>query len=249
MAELSEVVRARHSSRVAFDPGHAVSSRNLAALLDAARWAPTPHNMQNFEIVAIDDPNQLARIGALTDTVSLTFLRENDEQVARSDEELATRQTGISARGFAPAWLDPQAWEDPERAAQFTRSLRDSLDGCPLLFVFLHDPARRAPASEGDVLGWIGLGCVLENVWLTAQSLGLGCQVLASLADEGVEPAIRNLLGVPDRLRVALGCRLGYPLHEVASPPRVRRDAGRWVHHNAYGVPLTRALDQGVPWN
>jgi nitroreductase len=103
--------------------------------------------------------------------------------------------------------------------------------------VFLVDPARRAPASEGDVLGWIGLGCVLENVWPTAQSLGLGCQVLASVADEGVRPALSRVLRVPDRLRIALGCRLGYPSsHE--EPPRVRRAIERWAHHNTYATPL-----------
>jgi hypothetical protein len=32
------------------------------------------------------------------------------------------------------------------------------------LLVILFDPSKRAPASEGDVLGMMSLGCVMENM-------------------------------------------------------------------------------------
>jgi len=31
-----------------------VRDEYLRQILEAARWAPTPHNMENFEIVAVD---------------------------------------------------------------------------------------------------------------------------------------------------------------------------------------------------
>jgi nitroreductase len=104
-----------------------------------------------------------------------------------------------------------------------------------MLLVVLYDAGRRAPASEGDALGLIGLGCVLENMWLGAEALGIGLQVLASLAGGDAEPALAKLLSIPDHMRVAFGCRLGYPLVTNSAGLRVRRDVGAFTHRNAYG--------------
>ena len=236
MTDLFDVLRSRHSSRVAFASARVIASNDLQLILDAARWAPTPHNMQNFEIIAVDDPALIEAIGDITSTVTLEFLRENYEQVSSSDEELARRRGGISARGFPPSWLDPATWEDH---AEFTRKLHESLLGCPVLLVVLYNTERRAPASKGDSLGLIGLGCVLENMWLSAQSLGISVQVLASLAGGDVEPALAKLLGIPDHTRVAFGCRLGYPLIDTVSGLRVRRKIGDFAYRNVYGNPTS----------
>ena len=45
----------RHSSRMPFDPARGVTELELAGIVDAARWAPTAHNMQNFRLVVVDD--------------------------------------------------------------------------------------------------------------------------------------------------------------------------------------------------
>jgi nitroreductase len=195
--------------------------------------------MQNFEIIAVDDPALIGAIGDITSTVTLEFLRENYEQVSFSDEELARRRVGISARGFPPSWLDPARWEDLPANAEFTRKLHESLLGCPVLLVVLYNTERRAPASEGDSLGLIGLGCVLENMWMSAQSLGISVQVLASLAGGDVEPALAKLLGIPDHMRVAFGCRLGHPLIDTVSESRVRREIGDFAYRNVYGNPTS----------
>jgi len=240
MTDLLDALRSRHSSRVPFDSTRVVASHDLQLILDAARWAPTPHNMQNFEIIAVDDPALIEAIGDISSTVTLEFLRENYEQVSSSDEELARRKVGISARGFPPAWLDPATWEDLPASREFTRTLHESLLGCPVLLVVLYDAERRAPASQGDSLGLMGLGCVLENMWLRAQSLGISVQVLASLAGSEVEPALAKLLGIPDRMLVAFGCRLGYPLADTISGLRVRREIRDFAYRNVYGNPTSQ---------
>lgn len=73
-----------------------------------------------------------------------------------------------------------------------------------LLLVVLYDECRRAPASEGDVLGLISLGCVLENIWLMAESLGIRLHVLSAFTGEGVEPQVKRLLHIPEFLRIAV---------------------------------------------
>ena len=61
---LEHVIELRHSTRAPFDPAWRITDHQLAHLLDAARWAPTAHNMQNFRIVVVDDARLLAALGA-----------------------------------------------------------------------------------------------------------------------------------------------------------------------------------------
>ena len=48
MRGIFQIVRARHSCRVPFNPKRCVSEQDLLQILEAARWAPTAQNMQNF---------------------------------------------------------------------------------------------------------------------------------------------------------------------------------------------------------
>ncbi|HVS98396.1 MAG TPA: nitroreductase family protein, partial [Puia sp.] len=103
----------------------------------------------------------------------------------------------------------------------------------PTLALLLYDPRRRAPDSEGDFLGIISLGCVLENMWLMAASLGIAFHVVSALAGEEAAPAIKSLLGIPPELCIALAFRLGYPLAPV-DYLRVRREVEDFTHFNGF---------------
>ena len=65
MRDLLEIMWQRHTCRAAFDPQRAIRETDMQRILDAARWAPTAHNMQNFEIIAVDDKHCLAAISAI----------------------------------------------------------------------------------------------------------------------------------------------------------------------------------------
>jgi len=232
MPAILELIRERASARMPFDMDRPVAQKDLADILEAARWSPTAHNMQNFEIVVVDDPQKLDAIAHLERPISETFIRENYEQLSFSEQELLEKKTGLLATMFPPSWRDPDftlASLDPEIAASMQRPLPES----PMLLVVLYDPSRRAPASEGDFLGVVSLGCVMENIWLTAEALGLGLQIVSSLSSD---PNVRRILEVPDNLKIAFACRLGYP---VGKPPirlRVRRDASDFSHRNRFGL-------------
>jgi nitroreductase len=235
MHDILKLIQERRSLRLPFDPQHRIAPGDLRRILEAGRWAPTAHNMQNFEIVVVDDPKLLEAIGSVHGAVSEEFVRENYEQLSFSEEELKKRKTGLLGTMFPPAMRSPNAQIDQatqDRMASFQGGL---VKMCAALFVVLYDPARRAPASEGDFLGIISLGCALENMWLVAESLGIGLHVLSVLSADPVEAEVKRLLAVPEHLKVAISFRLGYPL---APPPawlRVRRDIEDFSHHNCYG--------------
>ena len=233
MSEILKIIQERQSARVPFDPNRPVSKENLKQILEAARWAPTAHNMQNFDVIVIDDQAVLEKIGNIKSRISEEFLRENYEQLSFSKEELLKKKTGILGTMFPPAWVDPAKMAQVARET-LPGPISQSMRGSSTLLIVTYDSRKRAPASRGDVLGFMSLGCVMQNMWLMAQALGVSLQILSSFAAPHVEAGIKQLLGVPEHVKIAYTCRLGYP----AAPTkyfRVRRDIEDFTHWNKFG--------------
>jgi nitroreductase len=233
MSEILRIIQERHSARLPYDPDHPVSKENLTQILEAAKWAPTAHNMQNFDVIVIDDKATLEKIRSIKSHISEEFLRENYEQLSFSKEELLKKKTGILGTNFPPAWVDPSQIAKVARETA-PGPLFQRLQGSPMLLLITYDSRKRAPASHGDVLGFMSLGCLMENIWLMAQALGVGLQILSAFAAPYVEMELKQLLGIPDYMKIAYACRLGYPAASTKYL-RVRRDIEDFVHHNRFG--------------
>jgi len=112
--------------------------------------------------------------------------------------------------------------------------MQGPLPSCPLMLVVVYDPAKRAPASEGDFLGIISLGCAMQNMWLAAGSLGISFHIVSSLSQGNVGAELKTILNIPAHLIIAYTCRLGYPANETRKYLRVRRDINDFVHQNEW---------------
>jgi nitroreductase len=214
-----------------FDQERPIAKEDLRQVLEAARWTPTAHNMQNFEIVVVDDEKVLKELGSIKRTVSETFIRENFQQLSFSEEELLQKKVGILGTNFPPSWRTPGVKPIVEEGGSRI------LQACPTLLIVLYDPSRRAPASEGDFLGAISLGCMTENLWLAASSLGIDFHIVSSLANAPAEAEVKRMLAIPAHLKIVFGIRLGY----ASTPPRylrVRRDIKDFCHHNRFGTKV-----------
>lgn len=234
MQEILDLIRQRHSGRFPYDPKRKLTTQEIAQILEAASWAPTAHNMQNFEVLVVDDPATLDAIGAIKTKISAAFLRENFQELSFSEDELRHKKTGVLASMFPQAWRTPGADFDAIAAAAEPVPLAYSLQDCPCLLLVLYDPHKRAPASEGDILGFISLGCVMQNMWLVAESLGIGLQILSVFSSEMVEREVQRMLHIPSHLKIAYACRVGHPavMHDYL---RVRRNVNDFAHRNRYG--------------
>lgn len=230
--DLLDLIRKRQSSRVAFDPERRIPEEHVQRILEGARWAPTAHNMQNFEVVVADDPKLLAKIAQVPSEVSRVFVEENYEQLSFSEEELRRKKVGLLGTSFPKAWRTPGVKPLLDEAHAHSILGRAIVESAAVLVV-LYDPRKRAPASENDVLGMMSLGCVMENMWLVAESLGIGFQIQSVFGNEKVERQVKTILDVPEHLRIAFAVRLGYP-KESASYLRVRRDVEDFAHRNGY---------------
>lgn len=233
MSEILNLIQQRCSTRVPFDPDRPIDGKSLKQIIEAGRWAPTAHNMQNFEIIIIDDKDVLKKVGNIKSRISEEFIKENYEQLSFSKKELLQKKVGILGAMFPPEWTDPAKLDEAARSSP-PSPLDQTIRGSPTLLIVTYDPEKRAPASEGDLLGFMSLGCVMENMWLMAQSLGIGFMIMSVFGGKPAERELKRILKIPEHLKIAYACRLGYP---VAAPKylRVRRDPGSFTHHNTYG--------------
>ena len=231
MDELLKLMQDRQSSRMPFDEKHKIEKQDLQKILEAARWTPTAHNMQNFEIIVVDDEKILRSIEKIKRPISETFIRENYKQLSFSEEELLKKKTGILASNFPPAWRVPDFKVDENEDSFVQRPF----PVCSLMLIVVYDPAKRAPASEGDFLGILSLGCLMENMWLMANSLGIGFHILSSLSAETVEEEVKKILNIPENLKIAFSCRLGYVVSAPAKYLRVRREKKDFTNYNKFG--------------
>jgi nitroreductase len=222
------LIEKRQSSRIPFDAGRPVAKADLKKILKAGSWAPTAHNMQNFQIVIVDETKILKEINNIKGRISMTFIKENYRQLSFSKEELLKKKTGIMGTMFPKSWVTPGAKIDKNSDS---RPMLSS----PVLAVVLYDPSKRAPASEGDFLGIMSLGCVMENMWIMANALGLGFHVVSALGSGHTEKEVKKILGIPKYLKIAFTFRLGYPVSNPGKYLRIRRDMEDFTHHNRFG--------------
>lgn len=235
MTSLLRVVQQRHSERGPFDANRPIEGSHLKMILEAARWAPTPHNMQNFEILVVDDPKRLVPLTELRSDASESFLRESYAQLSFSEEELAKKKTGLLGSVYPETWTNQEAWSPDSDYRSQLAFVRNWMRETPMLLIVFHDKHMRAPGSEGDVLGNVGLGCVMENMWLMCEFLAIGFQVLSTFSNEQVEKQLKHMFGLPESMQIGFACRIGYPAEPTKSALRVRRDLEQICHHNRFG--------------
>jgi nitroreductase len=229
----------RQSSRVPFDPERPVPKQELRQILEAARWAPTAHNMQNFEIIVVHSKELLKRIGNIKSPISKAFIRENYQQLSFSKREFLQKKVGILATMFPPEWRNPAKVDEIVRESK-SWLLSETMEGSPVVLIVIYDPRKRAPASKGDFLGIISLGCVMENMWLVAQELGISFTVMSVFAGTLVQRKLKRLLNIPEYMKIAFAIRLGYPAYASAKYLRMRRDLEMFLHDNKFGNKWSR---------
>ena len=73
----------------------------------------------------------------------------------------------------------------------------------------------------------------MENMWLAAQSQGIGFTIMSVFGGKPVEKELKKTLGIPGHLKIAFAVRLGYPMRKPEYV-RVRRDVETFTHYNRY---------------
>jgi nitroreductase len=110
-----------------------------------------------------------------------------------------------------------------------TAHLVDTIDQAPVI-IFVAGPVIYPPSAPREQFTWSAIYPAAQNIILAARALGLGA-VFTTLHNSS-EPAIRELLGIPDEIKIGVTIPVGWP--DANFGPVVRRPVEDFVHRNGW---------------
>ena len=184
----------------------------LFGILDCARFAPSGGNRQAWRVIVVKDASVRSRLREL--------------YVLGWREYMAHVHAGLVA--FAPIdngrWTGPAVDLDTARATPSPMPFADHLEAVPVLLVLVADLSGLAVLDNGldrqSIVGGASIYPFAHNILLAARDAGLGGVLTTALARQ--EPAVKELLGIPDGYALAGLIALGRPATTVT---KLRRTA------------------------
>jgi len=178
----------------------------LARILENARFAPSGGNRQGTQIIVVRDRATRERLVELT----ATGARRYTAQIAAGEGPWnSVTPTAVSAEQIAATEVLPH----------FTEPL---LNAAVVLVVFVDLRLVASVDQDLDRVGVISGASVYPLVWnilLAARNEGFGGTITTMAVAE--EPALKELLGVPDPYAVACVVPMGKPVKQLTKLRRV----------------------------
>jgi nitroreductase len=209
--ELIEALRTTGAVRDFLDTP--VPDATVHRLLDTARFAPNGGNRQAWRVILVKDP-------ALRATLRDLYLPAWYQYLAQAAAGL-TPWAVVTDRDLERRTI----LEAPEPATAATEGpggFAEHLDRVPVMLVLLADLARLSTVDRDcghyTMVGGASIYPFAWSILLAARAEGLAGVMTTMVVRE--EPAVRELLGVPDTLSVVGLLALGAP---VVQPTRLRR--------------------------
>ena len=232
--DLFEAIRKRHTTNGAFadrpvDPDH------KRALLELAARAPSHFNSQPWRFVVVEDPERrkaLARVAgeSMRDLMEDgRFFLQYRQFFRLTPEEAAATKDGIHIDNI-PGVLRPFAkYVFSERGVAMMRTFRvpsvlgndarKLVENSPLLLGLALSREVYKPGELTGLYTLISLGAVVQTLWLTATSLGMGMQFVSTPQEIPENWAlISTMLGVPETFELMLLLLLGYEDESIKRP-------------------------------
>jgi nitroreductase len=206
-----ELVKNRRSIRN-FRPDP-VADSDIDKIIEAARWAPSGFNLQPWEFIVVTDQKLKDKI--------VGFIREG---VSIMPQMEATRES----------WQGPKPQMNPSppplgfiKAPVFIILFGDmrTRAGLPMIHRYSEESWEKTFISS--------LASAFLYMHLAATSLGLASQWVSIVSQPTPHFLIKQLLGIPDPLKIYDMMALGYP--DMEPRPRVLRSMEEIVHKDFCG--------------
>ena len=110
-----------------------------------------------------------------------------------------------------------------------TAQLIDTLAQAPVL-IFVCGPVIYPPGAPREQFTWSALYPAAQNILLAARALGLGTTF--TTMHMTAEPTVREVLGLPDEIKIAAMIPMGWP--DAKFGPVTRRPLADFVHRNRW---------------
>jgi nitroreductase len=188
----------------------------LHTILDNARFAPSGGNRQGVQVVVVRDSVTREHLVAIT-----------APGARRYHAQRAAGETPWSA--YTPSAVT----EEQVAETRVPASVTDPIRKAPVVLVVCVD-LRAVAAIDRDLdrVGIVGGASVYPFVWnvlLAARNEGFGGTITTMAVAE--EPALKELLGIPDPYAVAAVVPLGKPVKQLTRLSRVEVDDLTHLEH------------------
>jgi nitroreductase len=206
--ELYEVMRTTPATRDFTDAP--VSDEVLYRILDHARFAPSGGNRQGWHVIVVKDPEIRRRIRELYQLGWRVYAAHTREGLI----PFAPREDG--------RWPGPAIDVEQALATPAPNPFADHLDAAPVLLVVCVELGVLACMDNAldrqSIVGGASIYPFAHNLLLAARNEGLGGVMTSVLALQ--EPAVRELIGIPEGFALAGMIVLGYPRKQVTKLSR-----------------------------
>jgi nitroreductase len=188
----------------------------LHTILDNARFAPSGGNRQGSQVVVVRDPATRERLIQIT-----------GPGARRYQAQKAAGETPWS--GYVPSRVP----EDQVAQTEVPEYVAEPLRRAPVVLVVCVD-LRAVAALDKDLdrVGFVAGASVYPLVWnilLAARNEGFGGTITTMAVAE--EPALKELLGIPEPYAVAAVVPLGKPVRQLKRLTRVAVEDFTHVEH------------------
>ena len=247
-----DAITQRRSHRGTFQ-NRAIDTADLEKLIEAARWTPSPFNVQPWEFVLIQEAEGKAALADVTARAIVEqfkdakFLDDNSRWMRLTETDLKKLGDGVLLTDHVT--LPKLFQEAPDKllegllknAKAFTllghlgagkipaKEIAAQVREAPLLMLVTMNCKRYPPGDGGTRWMWLSMGMLIQNLLLAATALNIGVQfVSAPLERHTDREQVRQLFNIPTSHEVITLLRMGYI--EEKSGDSVRLQPSEFVH-------------------
>lgn len=227
MMDLSEAIYTRRSIRH-FKKGEKIPEWKLERILDAARWAPSPENQQMQRFIVVRDPE------------TKKMLADVSQEQARSVFGATPYELVSERQWFVPEESRPGIFETVTDGSLFRYP--DDCDTVIIGCISAQELDYTEALPFDPTLATFSLSMAVQNMWLTATSLGLGAAFNGlPFADPRRTTKLSEYFGIPRVVTPLMAFCVGTPLYpRVAAPSRFPLES---ICHSEYWGNRYRRLD------
>ena len=242
----------RRSHRGTFQE-RAIATEDLEKLIEAARWAPSPFNVQPWELVLIQETEAKIALANVTERAVIDqfkdakFLNDNGRWMRLTATEWHERGDGVLLEEHVT--LPKPLQNAPEKLLQellknaksFTllghlgagkmpaKEIAAQVRTAPLLVLVTMNCKRYPPGEGGTRWMWLSMGMLIQNMLLAATALKIGVQFVSAPLERPLDREhIRQRFNIPTSHEVITLLRMGYV--EESEGDSVRLQTSEFVH-------------------
>lgn len=234
-----------------------IDDSDLQQIIEAARWTPSPFNVQPWELIIIKESENKEILANMTEQAIIEqfkdsqFLDDNSNWMSIDESEWKERGDGVLLTDHVTL---PKMFQDaPKKLTgnllkvmlKNAKSLKilghlgagkmpaneiaSQVRATPLLILITMNRKRKPPGEGANRWMWLSMGMLIQNILLAATSLEIGVQfVSAPLESETDRENIRKHFNIPEYHEVMTLLRLGYM--DAKKGDSVRLETTDFVH-------------------